>query len=85
MQFLESHWGAAPDAALSCLEAIARVAGTAHQPALAQSTAGIISGMIERYVPGDDEWRRCLDVLDVYATAGWPEILELLAAMERPD
>ena len=85
VQFLESHWGAAPDAALSCLEAIARVAGTAHQPALAQSTAGIISGMIERYVPGDDEWRRCLDVLDVYATAGWPEILELLAAMERPD
>ena len=85
VQFLESHWGAAPDVALSCLEAIARRAGTAHQPALTQSTTSIISGMIERYAPGDDEWRRCLDVLDVYATAGWPEILELLAAMERPD
>ena len=85
VQFLEPHWGAVPDAALSCLEAVARVAGTAHQPVLAQSTASIISGMIERYAPGDDEWRRCLDVLDVYATAGWPEILELLAAMERPD
>lgn len=85
VQFLESHWGAVPDVALSCLEAVARVAGTAHQPALAQSTASIISGMIERYAPGDGEWRRCLDVLDVYATAGWPEVLELLAAMERPD
>ena len=85
VQFLESHWSAVPGAALSCLEAVARVAGTAHQPVLAQSTADIISGMIERYAPGDGEWKRCLDVLDVYATAGWPEVLELLAAMERPD
>ena len=85
VQFLESHWGAVPDAALSCLEAIACRAGTAHQPVLAQSTAKIISGMIERYSPGKGEWGRCLDILDVYATAGWPEIRELLAAMERPD
>ena len=85
VQFLEPHWGAVPGEALSCLEAIARRADTAHQPALAQSTARIISGMIERYSPGEDEWKRCLDILDVYATAGWPEIRELLAAMERPD
>ena len=85
VQFLESHWGAVPGAALSCLEAIARRAGIAHQPVLAQSTARIISGMIERYAPGEGEWGRCLDILDVYATAGWPEIRELLAAMERPD
>lgn len=85
-QFLEEHWGEAPDAALSCLEAIARGGpGLAHQPVLAQCTASIVSGMIERYMPGDDEWRRCLDVLDVYAAAGWPEVLSLLAAMERPD
>ena len=85
VQFLESHWGAVPGEALSCLEAIARRTGTAHQPVLAQSTAKIISGMIERYAPGEGEWGRCLDILDVYATAGWPEIRELLAAMERPD
>ena len=85
VQFLESYWGTVPGEALSCLEAIARKAGTAHQPVLAQSTAKIISGMIERYAPGEGEWERCLDILDVYATAGWPEVLELLAAMERPD
>ena len=85
VQFLEANWGSVPCEALSCLEAIAHAAGTAHQPVLAQSTARIISGMIERYAPGDGEWGRCLDVLDVYATAGWPEVLELLAAMERPD
>lgn len=86
VQFLEDHWGAVPDAALSCLEAIARGGpGLAHQPILAQYTTSIVSGMIERYMPGDDEWKRCLDMLDVYAAAGWPGVLSLLAAMERPD
>ena len=86
MQFLETRWSAAPGTALSCLEAVARNgADPARQPVLAPCTASIISGMIELYMPGDGEWERCLDVLDVYAAAGWPEILELLASMERPD
>ncbi len=86
VRFLEAHWHAIPEVALSCLEAVAGSRpDLSHQPALAQCTTNIISGMIELYHPGDSEWRRCLDVLDIYAAAGWPEVLALLAAMERPD
>ena len=54
------------------------------QPVLAEETLKVLSGLLHQSLP-EKEAQRCLDVLDTYAMAGWPDALGLLSAMEKRD
>ena len=86
VQFLEKHWSIVPRKALRCLEAMALDPGryAATQPALADGSARVLAGLLQHHTLSDDEWRRCVDILDAYATIGWPAAVKLLSEMERP-
>ena len=86
VQFLEKHWSIVPRKALCCLEAMALDPGryAATQPALADGSARVLAGLLQHHTLSDDEWRRCVDILDAYATIGWPAAVKLLSEMERP-
>ena len=85
VRFLEKFWTKMPGKSIECLEKITRLKEyAAGQPVLAEESLKILSGLLYRPLSGE-ETRRCLDILDVYAMAGWPDALGLLSAMERRD
>ena len=86
VQFFEKHWSVVPREALRCLEAVALDPGryAATQPVLADGSARVLAGLLQHHTLSDDEWRRCVDILDAYAAIGWPAAVKLLSEMERP-
>lgn len=56
----------------------------AGQPVLAEETLKVLSGLLHQPLP-EKEAQRCLEILDTYAMAGWPDALGLLSAMEKRD
>ena len=86
VEFLERHWSDMPRTALYCLEAVSSDPGgrAAGHPALADASARVLAGLLQHHTMSDDEWRRCVDILDAYATIGWPAAVKLLSEMERP-
>ena len=82
--FLKEHWHRMPERALDILEMISRMPSAPYQPVLADRTIATLNGLF-RTLPGDEDQGRCLSVLDVYVRAGWPDAMDLLAKMGRPD
>lgn len=84
-KFLAKKWEQMPGKSLEYLEKIAGMGGyAAGQPVLAEETLKVLSGLLRQPLP-EKEAQRCLDVLDTYAMAGWPDALGLLSAMEKRD
>ena len=84
-KFLAKKWEQMPSKSLEYLEKIAGMEGyAAGQPVLAEETLKVLSGLLHQPLPEKEE-QRCLDVLDTYAMAGWPDALGLLSAMEKRD
>ena len=83
--FLAKKWERMPRKSLEFLEKITRLSGYAPiQPVFAEGSVKILAGLLQQPLP-EEEARKCLDVLDTYAGAGWPKALDLLAAMEKRD
>ena len=84
-KFLAKKWEQMPGKSLEYLEKIAGMGEYAQvQPVLAEETLKVLSGLLHQPLP-EKEAQRCLDVLDTYAMAGWPDALGLLSAMEKRD
>ena len=84
-KFLAKKWERMPGKSLEYLEKIAGMGRyAAGQPVLAEETLKVLSGLLHQPLP-EKEAQRCLDVLDTYAMAGWPDAFGLLSAMEKRD
>ena len=84
-RFLGKKWEQMPSKSIEYLEKIAGIDGySSGQPVLAEETLKVLAGLLHQPLP-EKESQRCLDVLDTYAMAGWPDALELLSAMEKRD
>ena len=84
VRFLKEHWHRMPERALGLLESISRMPSAPYQPVFMEGTIAVLNGLF-RTMPGEDDQGRCLSVLDVYVRAGWPDAMDLLAKMGRPD
>ena len=85
--FFEKFWEYAPDAALAYLEKAAGEHGeaVASEPPVAESAVNALAGLLQYHSLGDGEWRRCIDVLDALAAAGWPAALDMLEEAGSSD
>ena len=84
-KFLAKKWEQMPGKSPEYLEKIAGMGWyAAGQPVLAEETLKVLSGLLHQPLP-EKQAQRCLDVLDTYAMAGWPDALGLLSAMEKRD
>lgn len=85
-RFLGKKWERMPPGkSIEYLEKIASVEWySPGQPVLAKETLNVLSGLLHMQLT-EKEFQRCLDVLDTYAMAGWPDALKLLSAMEKRD
>ena len=82
--FLRDHWHRMPEQALGHLERVAALPESPHLPRVMRDAVEALNGLL-RTLPGEDDRRRCLSVLDRFAAAGWSPALKLLRAIERPD
>ena len=82
--FLRKYWHLMPRRALGHLEQVAALPESPYQPYVMMDAVETLNGLF-RELPGEDDRRRCLSVLDRFAMAGWPPALDLLRKMERPD
>lgn len=55
------------------------------QPILANGTITILNGVFREPLISIENRTKCLNILDKFTKAGWPEALNLLESMERPD
>lgn len=89
VEFLEQFWCLLPEKTIEYLEKIIidkKIEEySAYQPVLAKKSVKILNGLFQYHFLSLDNRKRCLNILDKYAMAGWPDALKLLSAMERPD
>ena len=88
VRFLEKFWDVLPEKTIDYLEKITdeRIENySVYQPVLAEESVRILAGLFQYPALSEENKKRCLNILDKYAMAGWPEALQLLSAMERPD
>lgn len=86
IRFLEEHWNYMPGKTLDYLEKISKVENySPYQPVFARGTIKILNGIFQLPLLNKEDRNRCLAILDIFAMAGWPEALNLLSIMERPD
>lgn len=84
--FLEQFWNYIPEQTLGYLEKISQVENySPYQPIFARGTITILNGIFQLSTLTKEDRNRSLEILDVFAMAGWPEALNLLSVMERPD
>lgn len=88
VDFLKEFWDMLPEKTINYLEKIinerVRIYSVS-QPVLASASVKILTGIFQHPSLSKDDQKRCLDILDKYAAVGWPDALQLLSAMERPD
>ena len=88
VRFLEKFWDILPEKTIDYLE---KITGekierySAYQAVLAEESVKILTGLFQHPLLYEKNRKRCLNILDKYAMAGWEEALQLLSAMERPD
>ena len=88
IRFLEKFWNLLPEKTIDYLKKLIndRIKDyTAFQPVIARESVKILNGLFQHPSLSKKNRKRCLNILDTYAMAGWNEALELLSAMERPD
>ena len=88
VRFLEKFWNIIPEKTVDYLEKITdeKIEGySAYQPVFADESVKILTGLFQYPALSKENRKRCLNILDKYAMAGWDQALELLSSMERPD
>ena len=88
VRFLEKFWDVLPEKTIDYLEKIIDEeieSYSAYQPVLAEESVKILTGLFQYQSLSEANRKRCLNILDKYAMAGWEDALQLLSAMERPD
>lgn len=88
VRFLDKFWNIIPEKTVDYLEKITdeKIEGySAYQPVFADESVKILTGLFQYPLLSKDDRKRCLNILDKYAMAGWDRALELLSSMERPD
>ncbi len=87
IQFLEKHWPHIPDKSLEYMERISNAEKKylTFQPMIARGIIAILNGLFREYKLSSENREKCLNILDKFSMVGWPEALNLLAVMERPD
>ena len=86
IEFLEKNWVYIQVDSVRYLQTIAD-SGKAleFRPRIANGVIEILNGLFREGMLDNENKHRCLDVLDIFARAGWPKALELLDIMQRPD
>ena len=82
--FLKDYWHLLPGRALDLLEGISRMQYASYEPVFMDGTVAALNGLF-RTLPDEKDQNRCLAVLDSYVKAGWPDAMNLLRKMGRPD
>lgn len=82
--FLKDYWHLLPELALDLLEKVSQMRYASYNPAFMDGTVATLNGLF-RTLTGDDDRNRCLSVLDSYVKAGWPNAMNLLREIGRPD
>ena len=87
VEFLEKYWETMQEKSLEYLQRISNdeQKHLEFQPRIARGIVMILNGLFREGSLGDADRQLCLDILDKFAMAGWPEALNLLNSMERPD
>ena len=87
-RFLKKFWSYFPIKTITYLEKITRkdISNySLYQGVYADNSIHILSELLQDANLSSDDIHRCLDILDKFAMAGWPDALKLLSEMERPD
>ena len=88
VRFLEKFWDVLPEKTIDYLEKITDgeiEKYSAYQSVLVEESIKILTGLFQYQLLSEANRKRCLNILDKYAMAGWKEALQLLSAMERRD
>ena len=88
LRFLGNFWQLLLEDAVEYLETTTSgkfIEYAKFQPVFVEESVKVLSGLFQHAALSKENRERCLDILDIYAEAGWPDALELLSAMERPD
>ena len=88
VRFLEKFWDILPEKTIDYLKKITDGGignYSAYQPIFAKGSVKILTNLFQHPSLSEENRKRCLDILDKYAMAGWEEALQLLSAMERSD
>ena len=86
IEFLKRNWVYIQADSVRYLQMVAD-SGKAleFRPWIANGVIEILNGLFREGMLDNENKHRCLDVLDIFARAGWPQALELLNIMQRPD
>ena len=88
MKFLSDFWHLLPEDTIKYLEIATnekKIDYSRYQAVFAEESIKILASLFQHTSLSNENRERCLDILDTYAVAGWPDALKLLSAMERPD
>ena len=88
VDFLKEFWHLLPEKTIDYLEKIITEKVRLYsvsQPVFASASVKILTGIFQQPSLSKRNQERCLDILDKYSAIGWPDALQLLSAMERPD
>ena len=87
-RFLKKFWSYLPIKTITYLEKITckDISNySLYQGVYADNSIRILSELLQDADLSSTNIHRCLDILDKFAMAGWPDALKLLSEMERPD
>ena len=88
LKFLSDFWHLLPEDTIKYLEIATnekKIDYSRYQAVFAEESIKILASLFQHTSLSNENRERCLDILDTYAVAGWPDALKLLSAMERPD
>lgn len=84
--FLKKFWKIIPKQTIGYLERIFKAKEfSVFQPIFVRESISILTGIFQDKLLSMDDRRKCLDILDSFAEAGWDEAVRLLNMIERQD
>ena len=84
--FLKMFWKIIPRQTIGYLERIFTAKEfSVFQPIFVRDSIAILTGIFQDKLLSIEDRRKCLNILDHFAEAGWDEAIRLLNIIERPD
>ena len=87
VRFLEKNWKYLPEKSVKYMQIISEddKKYLQYRSQIADGIIVILNGLFREDTLNDENKQHCLDILDKFAMAGWPEAIELFDSMERSD
>lgn len=86
-KFLERYWKHVPEKTINFLEKVtgAEKKYLTFQPQISRDAIIVLNGVFREPSLPSETRKICINILDKFTKAGWPEAISLLESMERPD